>query len=106
MTWIAVHDPIPAGATILGSGLGRDSDIATMGEKKQGSAWATYEERGFESFKAYYEYMPKGVIKLEYTMRLNNAGEFAMPASRVEAMYAPEVFGAVPNAKMKVGLAK
>ena len=106
MTWVAVHDPIPAGATILGSGLGRDSDIATMGEKKQGSAWAAYEERGFESFKAYYEYMPKGVIKLEYTMRLNNAGEFAMPASRVEAMYAPEVFGAVPNAKMKVGLAK
>ncbi|HKX44998.1 MAG TPA: MG2 domain-containing protein, partial [Burkholderiaceae bacterium] len=29
MTWVVVSDPIPGGATILGSGLGRDSAIAT-----------------------------------------------------------------------------
>ena len=34
MTWVAITDPIPGGATILGSGLGRDSQIATSGEKK------------------------------------------------------------------------
>ena len=33
MTWVAITDPIPGGATILGSGLGRDSEIATQGEK-------------------------------------------------------------------------
>ena len=37
MTWVAITDPIPGGATILGSGLGRDSEIATQGEKKSGS---------------------------------------------------------------------
>lgn len=105
MNWVAINDPIPAGATILGSGLGRDSEIATSGERRQGAAWSAYEERGFESFKAYYEYMPKGVVKLEYTLRLNNVGDFSMPASRVEAMYAPEIHGALPNAKMKVGTA-
>ncbi len=31
MTWVAVNDPIPAGATILGSGLGRDSEVAAQG---------------------------------------------------------------------------
>ena len=36
MTWVAITDPIPGGATILGSGLGRDSEIATQGEKKSG----------------------------------------------------------------------
>ena len=29
MTWVVVSDPVPGGATILGSGLGRDSAIAT-----------------------------------------------------------------------------
>jgi SSS family solute:Na+ symporter len=31
-----VSDPIPAGATILGSGLGRDSSLITSGEDKGG----------------------------------------------------------------------
>ncbi len=29
---------------------------------------------------------------MEYTVRLNNVGDFALPPSRVEAMYAPEMF--------------
>ncbi len=106
MTWVAVTDPIPGGATILGGGLGRDSEIATQGEKRSGSGWAAFEERSFESFRSYYEYLPKGNFKMEYTVRLNNVGDFAMPASRVEAMYAPEMFGEVPNARIKVEAAK
>jgi uncharacterized protein YfaS (alpha-2-macroglobulin family) len=102
MTWVAITDPIPAGATILGGGLGRDSEIATKGEKRSGSGWAAFEERSFESFRSYYEYLPKGVVKMEYTIRLNNVGTFSLPPSRVEAMYAPEMFGEAPNAKMQV----
>jgi alpha-2-macroglobulin len=102
MTWAVITDPVPAGATILGSGLGRDSQIATQGEKKTGSGWAAFEERSFESFRSYYEYLPKGIVKMEYTIRLNNVGEFSLPPSRAEAMYAPEMFGEVPNGKMKV----
>jgi alpha-2-macroglobulin len=102
MTWVALTDPIPGGSTILGGGLGRDSEIATQGERSKGSAWSAFEERSFESFRAYYEYVPKGTFKMEYTVRLNNVGEFAMPPTRVEAMYAPEMFGEAPNARMKV----
>ena len=36
MTWVVVSDPVPGGATILGSGLGRDSQIATRGERRAG----------------------------------------------------------------------
>lgn len=102
MTWVVISDPVPGGATILGSGLGRDSQIATSGEKKTGAGWPAFEERSFEAFRSYYEYLPKGVVKMEYTVRLNNVGDFALPPSRVEAMYAPEMFGEIPNARVKV----
>ena len=106
MTWVAITDPIPGGATILGSGLGRDSQIATQGEKRSGAGWPAFEERSFESFRSYYEYLPKGVVKMEYTVRLNNVGDFALPPSRVEAMYAPEMFGEWPNARVRVEAGK
>ncbi|MFN0161438.1 MAG: alpha-2-macroglobulin family protein, partial [Burkholderiales bacterium] len=102
MTWVVVADPVPAGAAILGGGLARDSSIAQQGERRSGQAWPAFEERSFEAFRAYYEYAPKGKWSVEYTLRLNQDGEFSLPATRVEAMYAPEMFGVVPNARMKV----
>jgi uncharacterized protein YfaS (alpha-2-macroglobulin family) len=106
MTWVVITDPVPGGATILGSGLGRDSQIATQGEKREGWAWPAFEERSFEAFRSYYEVLPKGVVKMQYTVRLNNVGDFALPPTRVEAMYAPEMFGEAPNARVKVEAAK
>ncbi|MDM0012603.1 MG2 domain-containing protein [Variovorax sp. J22P168] len=106
MSWVAITDPIPAGATILGGGLGRDSQIATQGEKRSGAGWPAFEERSFEAFRSYYEYLPKGTVKMEYTLRLNNVGDFALPPSRVEALYAPEMFGEAPNERVKVEAAK
>ena len=102
MTWVVVSDPVPGGATILGSGLGRDSAIATRGEKREGRAWPAYEERAFEAFRSYYEYMPRGKTVIEYSVRLNNPGRFQLPPTRVEAMYAPETFGEIPNANVEV----
>jgi uncharacterized protein YfaS (alpha-2-macroglobulin family) len=103
MSWVAVNDPVPAGASILGTGLGRDSQIATGGEKKQGWVWPAFEERKFDSFRAYYRFVPKGKWVLEYTLRLNNAGEFLLPPTRVEALYSPEMFGELPNSRVSVG---
>jgi uncharacterized protein YfaS (alpha-2-macroglobulin family) len=102
MAWVALTDPVPGGATILGSGLGRDSEIAAQGERRAGGALPAFEERGFEAFRAYYEYLPKGRLSVQYTVRLNNAGDFALPPTRVEALYAPEMFGEAPNARVTV----
>ena len=102
MTWVVVDDPIPAGATVLGRGLGGDSTLATQGEKREGCVWPAFEERTFESFRAYYRFVPKGRFVVEYTVRLNNPGAFDLPATRVEAMYAPEMFGELPNAAWTV----
>ena len=43
---------------------------------------------------------------MEYTVRLNNVGDFSLPPSRVEAMYAPEMFGEAPNTRVKVQAVK
>jgi len=102
MTWVVVDDPIPSGAAILGSGLGRDAASLTAGEKRAGWAWPAFIERTEEAYRAYYEFVPKGRFTLEYTVRLNNAGAFDLPATRVEALYAPEMFGEIPNAGVRV----
>jgi uncharacterized protein YfaS (alpha-2-macroglobulin family) len=104
-TWVVVNDPVPAGASILGSGLGGDSAQLAAGAKQVGWQRPAFEERAFDGFRAYYRYVPKGKFTIEYTVRLNNAGHFEMPATRVEAMYAPEVFGEMPVAKMDVAAA-
>jgi hypothetical protein len=102
MTWVVVNDPIPAGASILGTGLGGDSRLATQGEENKGWAWPAFEERSFEAFRAYYRYVPKGAWTFEYTLRFNNPGVFQLPPTRVEAMYSPEMFGELPNAFVQV----
>jgi hypothetical protein len=102
MTWVVVNDPVPAGATILGSGLGRDSQILTGGEKREGWVWPSFEERSLEAFRAYYRYVPKGKWSVEYTIRLNTMGSFMLPETRVEALYTPEMFGETPNGLFEV----
>ena len=102
MTWAVVRDPIPAGASVLGTGLGKDSQIMADAAQRDGWAWPTFEERTLASFRAYYQFVPKGDWVVEYTVRLNNAGEFYLPATRVEAMYAPERFAELPNDRLLV----
>jgi uncharacterized protein YfaS (alpha-2-macroglobulin family) len=101
MTWVALNDPVPAGSTIMGSGLGRDSALATRGETQEG-LWPVYVERRFEAYRAYYQWMPKGHHEIDYTVRLNNPGRFQLPPTRIEALYAPDSFGESPNAPVEV----
>lgn len=102
MSWVVVDDPVPGGATILGSGLGGQSELLQRGEQAEGWAWPAFVERRFDAYRAYYRFVPKGRFTVEYTLRLNNPGEFLMPATRVEAMYAPEMLGELPNAAVAV----
>ena len=104
--WVVITDPIPAGATILGSGLGRDSALATQGEQREGDGWwcpcRAFTERSFEAYRDYFEYVPKGKLSVEYTLRLDADGRFSLPPTRVEAMYAPESFAELPHDAVEV----
>lgn len=104
MTWVVVDDPIPAGASHLGIGLARESQIATAGENanNQSTVWPAYTERAFSGFRAYYDYVPKGEFEIEYTIRLNQIGTFQLPPTHVQALYEPEMLGELPNAPFTV----
>jgi hypothetical protein len=102
MGWVVVDAPLPAGASVLGGGLRRDGELATSGQRDRGAAWPAFEERGFDSYRAYYAWVPKGTFSLDYTLRLNNPGRFRLPPLRVEALYQPEQFGEAPNPDWEV----
>jgi hypothetical protein len=106
--WVVVRDPIPAGASHLGTGLDGESNLldrtpnpnATPSEIQ---GWPTeFEEKSHANFVSYAAYLPRGTYRLNYRVRLNAAGDFRLPPSRVEAMYSPETFGEVPNENWKV----
>lgn len=105
MSWVALSDPIPGGASILGN-TARDSAIEQDGENDfrngRNDAYPSYTERGLGFFRAYYDYVPQGHFWFEYTLRLNNPGAFSLPPTRVEAMYAPELFGQLANDNLLV----
>ena len=100
MTWVVVEDPIPPGATILGSGLGGDPYILSQGAV--GDRWPVFTERDFDSYRAYFRYVPKGTFTVGYSVRYNTSGEFQLPPTRVEAMYMPEMFAEEPVAPVSI----
>ncbi|MGH7785248.1 MAG: alpha-2-macroglobulin family protein [Candidatus Binatia bacterium] len=100
MTWVVVDDPIPTGSGHLGTGMKTDAQIGT--EATDEGAAPDFVERRFDAYRAYFQFMPKGRTVLEYVIRLNQSGRFELPPTRVEALYAPEMFGESPNAAVEV----
>jgi uncharacterized protein YfaS (alpha-2-macroglobulin family) len=97
-TWVALRDGVPSGATHIGRGLAGESTLARQNEGPRG-AWTqpSFDERAADEYRAYFRWVPQGRWSIDYTLRLNHPGRFQLPAARVEAMYAPEVFGEAPQ---------
>lgn len=52
--------------------------------------------------RAYFDWVPRGRTAYEYTVRLGVPGRFAMPPTRVEALYVPGMVALLPNAAVEV----
>jgi alpha-2-macroglobulin len=100
--WVVVNDPIPPGATVLGNLGGQSQQLASQASTS--GAWPSYVERGNDGWRGYYEWAPEGRFTVEYIVRLNGTGQFNLPPTRVEAMYAPEIRGQLPNGSFAVGM--
>jgi alpha-2-macroglobulin len=100
--WVVLADPLPAGAVVLGSGLGRDSALALRGATAADSTEPVWQERAADAWRGYFDALPRGRHRVSYTLRLNTAGRFSLPPTRVEAMYAPENFAELPLAVVEV----
>ena len=99
--WVVVDDPIPAGATIIGD-LANQSQMLGEGGDSDG-VQPSYIERGNDSWRGFFAWVPRGRFTVSYALRLNGAGRFSLPPTRVEAMYSPSVRAQVPNQPVVVG---
>jgi hypothetical protein len=100
-TWVVVEDPVPAGASVISGGGGQSALLAGRANGGEG-AWPSYIERGNDAWRAYFGWMPQGRTTVEYALRINGAGRFQLPPTRVEAMYSPEIHAALPNKPLVV----
>jgi uncharacterized protein YfaS (alpha-2-macroglobulin family) len=99
--WVVVNDPVPTGATIVGD-LGGQSAMLGAAAGSGTGVQPSYVERGKDAWRGYFAWVPRGSFTVSYVMRLNSAGTFNLPATRVEAMYSPEIRAQVPNATVTV----
>jgi uncharacterized protein YfaS (alpha-2-macroglobulin family) len=95
-TWVVFEDPVPAGASIISGGGGQSALLAAQASGGDG-AWPSYIERGNDAWRGYFGWLPRGRTTVEYALRVNGAGRFLLPPTRVEAMYSPEIHAALPN---------
>lgn len=106
--WVVIKDPIPAGASHLGNDLDGNSALLDRTPQKPTNPtgvnpWPMeFEEKSLSFYKAYAGYLLKGTYQISYRIRPNSAGEFKLPPTRVEAMYASEIFGESPNTTLTV----
>jgi uncharacterized protein YfaS (alpha-2-macroglobulin family) len=99
-TWVVVEDPIPAGASIVSGGGNQSALLSARAEG--GNAWPSYVERGLDAWRGYFGWLPKGQTVVEYAVRVNGAGRFQLPPTRVVAMYSPEIHASLPNPPLAV----
>ena len=101
--WVVLDEPLPPGAIVLGGGLGNDSALLSADGSNR-SLWPQFEERLAGHLRMYFRWVPQGEHVIEYKIRLNQAGQFQLPALRLEAMYDPDVFAELPLGNFEVGL--
>ena len=101
--WVVVDDPIPGGATIIGDLGGQSAALAAQAANGEGIQ-PSYVERGLDAWRGYFGWVPRGRLTVEYAVRLNGAGTFQLPPTRVQALYSPDIRAAVPNQPITVAM--
>jgi alpha-2-macroglobulin len=102
--WVALLDPVPAGATILGNGLTGRSQLLDAGTVGGGMA-PDWLDRRTGAVHAYWREL-SGTAVIEYRFRLGSEGRFTLPPARAEAMYAPDIRGVLPATRLTVSAGK
>jgi uncharacterized protein YfaS (alpha-2-macroglobulin family) len=99
--FVVLDDPLPAGFEIVNTSFeteGRQSReaLSEARESDQGQSWwggFDHEELYDDRYVLFATALERGVHTRTYLVKALTPGRFFMPATRVEEMYAPEVFG-------------
>ena len=99
---MGVLSGIPQANGIVGDLGGQSKLLDADSGATEAGVQPAYVERRNDAWRGYFSWVPRGRFTIVYVMRLNGAGRFSLPPSRVEAMYSPAIRAAVPNASVTV----
>jgi uncharacterized protein YfaS (alpha-2-macroglobulin family) len=115
-THVALIDPLPAGLEPLNPALTVSATVPPPAVDTEGEGgdtvapddwcwcWQWYEHQNLrdDRAEAFASYLPGGTYTYTYTARATTPGEFVVPPSRAEEMYAPETFGRSSSSRVVV----
>ncbi|HSJ91726.1 MAG TPA: hypothetical protein VK917_06635, partial [Ilumatobacter sp.] len=112
-TSVALVDPLPAGLEPLNPALavtsttppeeGGDDPIPLDCCWFWGWNWFEHQNLRDDRVEAFASYLPGGTYEYTYIARATTPGEFVVPPTKAEEMYAPEVFGRTASDRVVVG---
>lgn len=102
--FIVVDDPLPAGFEAINANLATSSQ--SQREQKRRAWWMaggfTKSEMRDDRVVAFADMLPAGSHTFTYLVRATSLGQFALPPTKAEEMYAPEVFGNTANGTVTI----
>jgi len=95
--FVVVEDPLPAGFVPVNLSFETEStELARKIEKRRKQPWwqgFRHREMYKEKILLFADYLSPGIHTYTYLVRAITPGTFHLPATKVEEMYTPEVFG-------------
>ena len=107
-TFVVVDDPVPAGFEIVDPSFSTESreDARVVEERSNDNPdWGTFQrsENYDDRILIFADYLTSGEHSYSYLVQATTPGSYRMPATRVEQMYEPEVFGSNAPGEVAVG---
>jgi Large extracellular alpha-helical protein len=91
--FVVVDDPVPAGLEIINTSFQTTANNLSREGIERSEYVFSHRELKDDRVLLFANYMRAGVHTFTYLVRATSFGTFAMPSTRAEGMYEPEVFG-------------
>ncbi|MFT6292658.1 MAG: hypothetical protein ACJAR2_003275 [Ilumatobacter sp.] len=97
-THVALIDPLPAGLEPVNPALATSITVPGDDSSLEQSGWWYWQWFNHQNLRddraeAFATYLPGGTYEYTYVARATTLGEFVVPPTRAEEIFAPEVFG-------------
>jgi uncharacterized protein YfaS (alpha-2-macroglobulin family) len=97
-THVALIDPLPAGLEPVNPTLATSITVPGNDSSLEQSGWWYWQWFNHQNLRddraeAFATYLPGGTYEYTYVARATTLGEFVVPPTRAEEIFAPEVFG-------------
>lgn len=114
-THVAVVDPLPAGLEIVDPGLAisqeappvdpnaPEGDVPMPEDSWWWGTWYDHQNVRDDRAEAFAGLLPAGVYDYSYIAQATTPGEFVVPPTRAEEIYAPETFGRAASDRVVIG---